>query len=257
MNIKEIEKAIHENRICIYMQPIYSIKKKTFTSAEILARLLDEEGNIIPPCEFIPKIEHTKLMFLLEIKILKIVCDTLIMPEIQNLDMEYIEINMSVKNAEKKRFLKEAQSIIDTSGIKHSHLNIEITETAVPFNEKVFFQNINFLRDKDFRISLDDFGIGNSNFQYLLNIPAKLIKLDMSLIQSAFYNKKSISIIHGITLIAHAIGSKTVAEGVEDEKTFSLLKDLDVDYIQGYYFSKPLPVEEFVHFMNEEKKHRK
>ena len=251
MTIEEIKEAIEDDRICIYIQPIYSLKKEKFVSAEILARLIDKDGNIVMPKDFIPMTEHTKLMFPLEIKILQKICDVLTRKDIESLELDYIEVNLSAKNAEKKRFLKEAQTIIDMNNIQHNTLNIEITESATPYNETRFFKNLNLIRDNDFRISLDDFGTGASNFQYLLNIPAKLIKLDMSLIQSAFSNEKSISIIHGMTLMTHSIGSKVVAEGVEDEKTLELLKDLDVDYVQGYYFSKPLPVDEFIEFIKQ------
>lgn len=250
MLLEDIKKIIDEDRICLHMQPIYSIKKNKFISAEFLVRLIDYDENLIYPSDFIPLIEGSKLMFKLEIKILQKACELLTKQEIENLDLEYIEINMSAKNAEQHNFIKKAQNIIDLNNIEHKKLNIEVTETSQPENEISFFQNLYSLRQNDFRISLDDFGTGTSNFQYLLNIPAKLVKLDMSLIQSAFNNKKSISIIHGIILISHAVGSKVVAEGVEDEKVFELLKDLEVDYIQGFYFSKPLPVEDFVSFIN-------
>lgn len=254
MTIKEIEKAIAEDRICLYIQPIYSVKENKFTSAEILARIIDEDGNIIKPNDFIPVAEKSQLMFSLEMKILQKVCEILVSDEIQSLELNYIEINLSAKNAEHRKFLEDAKSIIDENKIQHKTLNIEITESTFPQNESIFFENLRLLRENDFRISLDDFGTGASNLQYLLNIPAKIIKLDTSLIQSAFTNEKSIPIIHGMINIAHTIGSKVVAEGAEDEKTILLLKDLDVDYIQGFYFSKPLSVPDFIKFVKENNK---
>lgn len=251
MNTQEIQKAIDEDRICLFIQPILSVDTQKFHSAELLARIIDEHGNIIPPSEFIPEAEESEVMFSLEIKILQKICDILIRKDIQDLHLEYVEINLSAKNAEQNLFLVQAKEIIDNNDIIHKKLNVEITESAKPQDQTVFFKNLNILRDNDFRISLDDFGTGLSNFQYLLNIPAKLVKLDMSLIQSAFSNEKSISVIHGIILTTHAIGSRVVGEGVEDEKTFELLRDLNVDYIQGYYFSKPLPVDEFIDFMKQ------
>ena len=251
MTEKEVMEAIDDGRITIVMQPIYSIEKKKFMSAEILTRLIDEEDNIIPPNEFIPIVECTKTMYRLELEILKKICDILSSPEIMNLGLEYVEVNLSARNAEKRDFLKRAKNIVDDAKIVHNSINIEITETAQPINQHIFFENINIIRDHDFRVSLDDFGTGTSNFHYLLNLPIKLIKLDMSIVQSAFENEKSISVIDGITQMAHTLNSKIVAEGVEDEKTFKLLEDIGVDYIQGYYFSKPLSIYEFVAFIKE------
>lgn len=254
MTREEIIKAINDDRITIMIQPIYSVAKKKFVSAEVLARLIDENGDIIPPNEFIPIIECTKVMYKLELKILKKVCEILSKDEIIDLNLEYVEVNLSARNAEKIEFLKTAKDIVDDSGIAYNSINIEITETARPINQQLFFENINTLRDHGFRISLDDFGTGTSNFHYLVNMPIKLVKIDMSLIKDMINNGKNLSIVSGIIQMTHSLGSKTVAEGVEDEETLKALEILQADYIQGFYFSKPLHVDDFIKFIKENNK---
>lgn len=250
MTVKEIQEAIREDRICIYLQPIYDIKVQKFVSAELLARIIDKNGKLIYPVDFIPVAEQSKIMYSLELKILQKICELITSNEIQQLGLDYIEVNLSAKNTEKRSFLRKVKEIIDSYNIQHDHINIEITETFLPKDQTTFFENINKLKDENFQISLDDFGTGFNNLQYLLKIPVKLIKIDMSLVKEMFINNKSIPIAKGIIETAHAIGAKVVAEGVEDMKTYELLHDLDVDYIQGYYFSKPLHVQDFIQFIN-------
>lgn len=246
---KMIKRAMEEDNFEVYYQPIYSMEKDKITSAEALLRLIDPEEGFIPPNEFIPIAEKNGTI----IQIGEIVLDKVFrfMKEqnLKKLGIEYIEINLSVVQCMQKELADTVLELINRYGIEKQMVNLEITETATTNSPKVLLKNMQTLSEENITFSMDDFGTGYSNISGMVSLPLDIIKLDKSLIDMASDQDKGREVLLGAVAMVKKMGFKIVAEGIEHEEQVEMLRTLGIDYIQGYYFSKPLPKADFIEYL--------
>lgn len=247
----ELQEGIAKEQFKVYYQPVIDTKTGKIASAEALIRWIHPDKGFISPALFIPALEENGHISELDFYVLKKVwqfindrCENnkFVVPISVNLSWMdfYDEIMM-------EKILKEMDRFRE-NGREHM-ARFEITETsyaAIRENRSGIFES---LRIKNAKILLDDFGSGFSSFGMLQDYDFDILKIDMSFIRKIGENPKTKSIVHSIIGMAHEIGIKTVAEGVETEEQVSFLRQSGCDYIQGYYYSKPLPEEEFVEFL--------
>ncbi|HCM92289.1 MAG TPA: hypothetical protein DIS78_06975 [Lachnospiraceae bacterium] len=246
---EEINNALKEDRVEVFLQPIYNTAKKMFTSAEALVRIRNTDGTLLPPGLFVSVAEETGQITELGKRVLEKTCGFLGTGEATALGIEYIEVNLSVVQAEKPNLFNE---IIDTVGkyrIKPSQINLEITESALIRNKDVVINNMNQLKKVGFTFALDDFGKGESNLMYLVEMPFDILKLDMDMTKAFHVNDKAKSAVKTVRYMADDMKLKIVAEGIESIEEFNDIMVYNMDYIQGYYFSKALPMHEFIDFI--------
>jgi len=231
--IGDVKSAIDENRILCAYQPIVSSKTGETLKYEMLLRLLDTNGSIVPPLEFLPAIRHTNVY----INVTKIVIDFAIKTlkeytfELSmNLDLQDI-LNDDIMNLLKDGFSDKPELA--------KRLTIEILEHEEITNFDVIKEHIDILKELGFQIALDDFGSGYANFQYLLHLNIDILKIDGSLIRDIDTNKNSFYIVETIGNFAKKMNIKTVAEQVETTDELKRLKSLNIDYFQGYLLGKP------------------
>ncbi len=245
-----VQRAIAEDNFQIYYQPIYSAKEDRISSAEALIRLIDPDAGVIPPDEFIPIAEKNGTI----IQIGEIVFDKVFRflqdHALRQFGIDYIEINISAVQCMQDEL---ARSILDHMAkyrIPADMINLEITETAEIGLPKVFAKNLTALSDSGVTFSLDDFGTGYSNITVLMTLPLDIIKLDRSLIDLAAKSQRGQNILSSAVTLVKKMGCKSVAEGVEEKEQMDMLRSMDIDYIQGYYVSKPLPETQFIEFIS-------
>jgi len=231
--IGDVKSAIDEERIICVYQPIVSTKNGKIQKYEMLLRLLDTQGTIIPPLEFLPAIRHTNVY----INITKIVIDFAIKTlkehsfELSmNLDLQDI-VNDDIMNLIKDGFSQNPELA--------KRLTIEILEHEEITNFKIIKERINSLKNLGFTIAIDDFGSGYANFQYLLHLDIDILKIDGSLIRDIDTNKNSYHIVETIGDFAKKMNIKTIAEQVETVHELKTIKSLNIDYVQGYLLGKP------------------
>ena len=231
--IGDVKSAIDEERIICVYQPIVSTKNGKIQKYEMLLRLLDTQGAIIPPLEFLPAIRHTNVY----INITKIVIDFAIKTlkehsfELSmNLDLQDI-VNDDIMNLIKDGFSQNPELA--------KRLTIEILEHEEITNFKIIKERINSLKNLGFTIAIDDFGSGYANFQYLLHLDIDILKIDGSLIRDIDTNKNSYHIVETIGDFAKKMNIKTIAEQVETVHELKTIKSLNIDYVQGYLLGKP------------------
>ena len=246
-----IEDALKQGRVEVFYQPIYNVAKKKFTSAEALVRIRDEEGNVVPPGEFIPVAEMTGLIVPLGEEIFKQVCALLAAKEVLKLGIAYIEVNLSVVQFERDNLAREFMDIAKLYGIDLSNINLEITETASFGSKQTLLKNMEAMMELGTRFSLDDFGTGRSNLDYFVEMPVDIIKFDYKFTQGYFKNDKVHDVMKGMIEMMKKMGLCIVSEGVETEEQLNVMCGLGVDYIQGYYFSRPIPKDKFLAFLKE------
>lgn len=246
-----IEKAWNEGNFEVYYQPIYSIKEKRFTSAEALLRLKDEKYGFIPPDEFIPVAEENMSILKIGKFVLESVCEFLIQNNLKEKGIQYIEVNLSVIQCMQVDMPEQLMEIIKSYGVKPQQINLEITETATIYSPETVLKNMEILRKNGIECSLDDYGSGNSNLDYLLKFPFGLIKLDKGIIgDSNVDQKRKIALVHTIEMLKE-MGYHIVAEGVETKEMVEALSEMGCQYLQGYFFSRPVPAEEFLKYLSE------
>ena len=247
----ELQEGIAKEQFKIYYQPVIDTKTGKIASAEALIRWIHPDKGFISPALFIPALEENGHISELDFYVLKKVwqfindrCENnkFVVPISVNLSWMdfYDEIMM-------EKILKEMDRFRE-NGREHM-ARFEITETSYAAIKENRSGILESLRIKNAKILLDDFGSGFSSFGMLQDYDFDILKIDMSFIRKIGENPKTKSIVHSIIGMAHEIGIKTVAEGVETEEQVSFLRQSGCDYIQGYYYSKPLPEEEFVEFL--------
>ena len=246
-----LDKALESNSIEVFYQPIFSTAQKRFTSAEALVRLRDENGKIISPIEFIPIAEKNGKIIELGRMVLDKVCHLLKESDITAKGIEYIEVNLSAVQCSTKTLAQTCISILEEHEISPYAINLEITESASLKHKDVFLKNLETLRDYGLRFSLDDFGTGQSNLNYIVDIPVDIVKFDRSMIYSYFKNPRARYVMEAAIQMMHGMDFKIVAEGIETKEQYQKMVELGIEYIQGYYFSRPLPEHEFCEFLSQ------
>jgi EAL domain-containing protein (putative c-di-GMP-specific phosphodiesterase class I) len=158
-------------------------------------------------------------------------------------------VNLSVRQCESRTLAERYQAIMEQYGVKPSMINLEVTESASIQTRNAFMQNMEKLIEYGVAFSLDDFGNGESNLNYIVDMPVEIVKFDRDMTKSYFEKSKGKLVMETATRMILDMGLKIVSEGVETEEQLEAMKKLGVQYIQGYYFSKPLPQDEFVRFV--------
>ena len=243
-----IESALSNNRFEVYYQPIYSVEEKRFHSAEALIRLKDEKYGFVSPEIFIPAAEKSGAIHKIGDFVLEQVCAFIASEEYKKLGLSYIEVNLSVVQCMQPKLADHIMDILKRYGVQPEQLNLEITETAASISQQALEDNIEDLAGLGLKFSLDDFGTGYSNMQRIVKLPFNIIKLDRTFTELYDNPKLGIVLTNTINMIK-AMDMKIVVEGVETAEMLKLFSDLECEYIQGYYFSKPIPREEFVKFI--------
>lgn len=247
---RDISSALEENRVETFYQPIYDVKEDRFTSAEALVRIRSREGELIPPSEFIPIAEETELIVPLGERIFSLVCEFL-GSDRKPKSLEYVEVNLSAVQCKRNDLYNVFKDIMEREGVSPEQINMEITETVQLVTSKKVTRMLEHFRNDGIHFSLDDFGTGNSNLDYIANVPMiSIVKFDHSMTQGFFTNDRIRAALPLVIKIIKNMKLKIVCEGVETEDQLDVMKKFGIDYIQGFYFSKPLPEAEFIDFVN-------
>ncbi|MDO4188902.1 MAG: EAL domain-containing protein [Lachnospiraceae bacterium] len=248
-----ISNAIENDQFEVYYQPIYSNIDGHFNSAEALIRLNTKEYGFIRPDLFIPIAEETGAIHDIGMIVLEKVCKFIASDEYKELGLDYIEVNLSVVQCMDQDLVKKVENICKKYNIDSSQINLEVTETATSFSQKQIVSNIVSLHDNGYQFSLDDFGTGYSNVVRIAFLPLHIVKLDRSFTW-AESNDDFKPIVEKTITMLKKMNMRIVVEGVETEDMLTRFRDYGCEYIQGYYFSKPLPKYDFIKFIQDSKK---
>ena len=246
-----IKRAIAEDNFEVYYQPIYSTKKDKITSAEALLRLIDPELGFIPPDEFIVTAERNGSILEVGEIVFEKVCCFMQKNDLQKFGIEYIEVNLSVIQCLQESLAEKLIETMERYDIKSSRINLEITETAANSSPKMLTRNMEKLYRHGVSFSLDDFGSGYSNMGAIMELPLDMIKFDKSMIDMLGTSSKGNIVFLSSVAMIKQMDMKIVAEGVETEEQKEIMEKAGVEYLQGYYFSRPVPGEDFLAYIRE------
>ena len=244
--INAIQNAINRRSFQVFYQPIYSLKEKKYTRMEALVRLFDESLGFVSPEEFIPLAErHGQILSIGEI-VLEKVCNFIKSNNIKNLGINKVQVNLSVIQCMQENIRESLMEIILKSNIPTDIINFEITETTAT-NAGVNLENImEFFSSRDIDFSLDDYGTGYSNQTNIMKYPYSLVKIDKSMVWECDTNPNAIiSLKHSIAMIKD-LNMSSLAEGIETLEQKNFFEKIGCEYLQGFYFSKPLPEDKII-----------
>jgi diguanylate cyclase (GGDEF)-like protein/PAS domain S-box-containing protein len=238
-----IEQAMEDNNFVLYCQRILPLKGKGGLHGEVLLRLKDEQGNLISPGEFLPAAERYHMVSRIDKWVVREVFDWMRQHHDQLNHIETISINLSGQSLGDKNFNAYVLDLIRHHAMDCSKICFEITETAAIINISVAEKFIDSMKRHHIKFSLDDFGSGVSSFGYLKKLDVDYIKIDGQFIKSLTKNAIDQATVRCITEVAKVTGKKTIAEWVEDESTEKLLKEMGINYTQGYLKHRPAPID--------------
>ena len=244
-----IAKALVEDRVEVYYQPIYSVKEHLFTAAEALVRIRDEDGRVIPPGEFIKVAESNGMILKLGEEVFRKVCYCLSGNDLKSMGLRYVEVNLSVIQCGYEKLADDFIGIMEQNNISPDMINLEITESASLDTKNTLLNNMHKLMDFGVNFSLDDFGTGQSNLNYMIDMPVEIVKFDREMTNAYFENSRAKYVMDAAMKMIQGMDLDIVVEGVENQEQLCVMEDLNISYIQGFYFSKPLPVTEFINFL--------
>lgn len=250
--IARFHRAIKQKEFVVYYQPKITTADKKICGAEALVRW-KEKDRIIPPGMFIPILEKDGSICKLDFYVLDQVCDFLERRMQAGLPLLKISVNFSRKHVENPYLVQEITEVIDRHNVPHEYLEVELTESEDFRDYIVLSRLIEDLKAVSISTSIDDFGTGYSSLNMLKMTPIDLLKIDKSFIplESEYEEKqKDIIMFENIARLAKELGIQIIAEGVETKQQYEYLADVGCDMIQGYYFDKPLPEEEFLERVN-------
>ena len=251
-----INRGIANHKFQMFYQPIYSLKQKRFVSAEALIRLYDDEYGSIPPSIFIPAAEESGAIHKIGDFVIEDVCRFIASEPFQAMGLEYIELNLSLSQCIEQDLPDKIRYYMDQYQVRPDQINLEITETASDYDPTTTDRNIAALAAQGIHFSLDDYGTGYSNIKRVVSLPLHIVKLDKSLVD-AMDSQQMWAVIHNTVRMLQRINKKVLVEGVETERALHAFEEIGCDYIQGYYFSKPLSEGEFIYFIQNNANHNK
>lgn len=249
---RRIEESMHDSLkngdFKVYYQPKHEAKTGKLIGAEALIRWIHPEYGFMSPADFIPLFEQNGFIVENDMYVLRKTCENLRRWNNKGIAIVPISINMSKMSMSNLSVDDDLKWHVVKNGLTPSMLHIEITETLMLDDVDEFIVKLNQIREAGFEIELDDFGAGYSSINILSTLPIDVVKLDMSFMRQ-FGDTKRSKVLAACVNLAKELGFKTVSEGVEHKEQSDILGDLGVDAIQGYYYSKPLPEEEFERYL--------
>ena len=230
-----IRDAIDQERLVVYAQPIFDLRKQCVAREELLVRMLDENDDVIPPSSFLPTAE--RLGLIAEI-------DRLVLAKAIEMAgrSQPIAVNVSGASLSDPRLIGDVQAAI-ANGLNPAWLDFEITETAAISNMEHARLFARTVTEMGCGLGLDDFGTGFSSFSYLKDLPIQHLKIDIEFIRELRSSPTDQRLVQAMVQFAKAFGQETVAEGVEDSETLALVRAFEVDYAQGFHIGEPTLVD--------------
>jgi diguanylate cyclase (GGDEF)-like protein len=241
-----LHRALERSELMLHYQPVVELEGVTTVGVEALVRWQHPAQGLVSPYRFIPVAEESGLIIPIGAWVLEQACHQL-------QDWQHpgqpgphgsMEVNLSARQIDDPRIVRTVEQILDRTGLAPEHLTLEITESALMKNAASALAVLSALKDLGVELAIDDFGTGYSSLTYLQRFPLDILKVDRSFVEELGVSVEGEEIVSAVINLAHALGLKVVAEGVETTLQLEVLQSFECDLAQGYLFSKPLPAGE-------------
>lgn len=240
-----LEEKLENDQFQVYLQAKIDVATHKIVGAEALVRYLDDEGMIQPPDKFIPVLESSYQVSKIDFYVLEKVCAQLQDWKNGGKAIFPISSNFSRTTFMEDHFIERLESIVDTYGISKTFLEIEITESTCSSDCRILTDRINQIRELGFRVSVDDFGAESSNLALLATARFDILKIDKGFVKDITSNEYAQTIVEAMVGVCEKMNIQLIAEGIENESQLEVLKNCGVETVQGFLFSKPMPIIEY------------
>lgn len=239
-----LRKAVNNGEFIVYYQPYFDINTKELSGMEALLRWNSTELGMVPPGKFIPILERTGMIKEVGMNIIRDVAAKLNEWRDAGYKLPTVSINVSPVQVREESMLEMIYSIIAGYSLSHELFTFEITEST--FMEDLDFTNkfLSKMKQLGFSISIDDFGTGYSSLGYLKRFPVDNLKIDITFVREITSNYDDKAIVNAIISMAKSLNLKTIAEGVETQEQLDILRELDCNFVQGYFWARPMPADD-------------
>lgn len=237
--------ALENNRVIAYYQPKVNSYNKKIVGAEALARIIDEDGTVLSPYQFVGQLEKTSLISELDLFILEQVYKDMTEWKNQGLKLTPISINLSRVDFYDEFFTEKMLEIISNYSIDRDYVIFEVTETMFFDDLDYMIDRVERIKDMGYRVSLDDFGSGYSSLSMVSKLPIDEIKFDRSFVQNSIDTDKGIKLINGLVSTIKGVELDIICEGIENESEEQIMQSCGCDIIQGYVYDRPLTKNNF------------
>ena len=241
--LENLDRALEEKWVKVFYQPIIRMNNGKVCDEEALARWIDPVRGFLSPAEFIPILEDARLIYKLDLYMVDQILENMKQKERNGLLVVPVSVNLSRSDFDVCDIAEEIRRRVDAAGMERHMINIEITESVIGRDYDYMKIQVERFQAMGFRVWMDDFGTGYSAMDVLQNFDFDLIKFDMAFIQQFYSSKKSQIILTELMHMVVKLGIDTVAEGVETEDHIRFLREIGCDKIQGFFYSKPLPLD--------------
>ncbi|MCR4562545.1 MAG: EAL domain-containing protein [Bacilli bacterium] len=248
--VQELRRALAEEQFEIYYQAKFNLKTNRFTGAEALIRWIHPTRGLLPPTSFIPIAEQNGMITEIDRYVFTHVCRDISKWERERKRLVKISVNLSRGSVFDTDIISFFQEVMKENKVNPLLLEIEITESMAAKNPNFVSAFIKKLNEAGFSTSIDDFGVGYSSFSSLKKLPFNVLKIDKSFIDDIEFDKKSRDIVRSVISVGHALEMEVIAEGVQSSKQMEILRKMELDLIQGFYYSRALPCREFEKFLS-------
>jgi diguanylate cyclase (GGDEF)-like protein len=245
----KLRNAVEQNRLHLVYQPKVDLRSGRVIGMEALLRWVEPDLGFVPPDEFIPLAEEIGCISKIGRWVLLDACRQNKEWQDRGLGSVPVSVNVSSRQFSDTDLLEVVTEVLEETGLEPQWLELEITESAMLEDEVTTTQTLKLIRERGVRVSLDDFGTGFSSLSYLRRLSLDTLKIDRSFVMDLPDDDDAKGIFEAIIVMAHVLGLTVIAEGVETEEQRDFLRSIECDEIQGYLVSKPVPPDEFTHFL--------
>ena len=246
-----MKEAIRRKEFEVYYQPIYSVERGKYTTAEALVRMPRTKLGFVGPDVFIPMAEKNGMILEIGEIVFRKICEFITTQKLWEKGIEYVHVNLSVVQCMQDTLHEQLLSIMDEWKLPYKYVNLEVTETAAVVSSDTLKSNMNKLMGKGIEFALDDYGTGFSNTSSLIKYPFHTIKLDKSMVWAAMEDKKAMCALEHTISMVKAMDMEIVAEGVETKEQAEILQKMGCDFFQGFYYSRPVPEKDYLNLLAE------
>lgn len=254
--IDEMDDALANQEFVVYFQPKYEVEGRSPGGAEALVRWQKPDGTMVSPGAFIPIFEKNGFITKLDYYVWEKVCQFIRSELDSGRRPAPISVNVSRVNLYDPKFLESLIDLVERYKVPPKYLHLELTESVFSDNATIIQDAVFYLHKAGFTILMDDFGSGYSSLNVLKDVDLDVLKIDMKFFSKGGAAEKGAKIIEAVVKMADSLNMTVIAEGVEEQEQVDFLSKLGCDYIQGYYFAKPMPQEEYQKLMNDKPKKR-
>jgi EAL domain-containing protein (putative c-di-GMP-specific phosphodiesterase class I) len=242
---KGVQRALDDDQLVIFYQPIHELESRRIVSAEALLRARRANGEIRSAVKLTEAAEESSAMYALDSWLVRnAYADAARWQQLS--PHVHININLSPREFQEGDLVARLEKLISGCGTDWHRINLEITETSYIEDPKETMHMLDELKERGVQLWLDDFGTGHSSIEHVKHFPLDGLKIPGEFVKDIPDNERSCAITKSIIALAHDVGLTVIAEGVERDEQLELLRELGADYVQGFLFSRPMPVEEFV-----------